>query len=80
MNFIMNNNSASSSAAASAVVNGRVKRKGSLLVDIFILFITDRENVRCGFTTGDKNSALHCFFFVLCYNTTYYHENKGRFS
>lgn len=34
MNFIMNNNSAPSSAAASAVVNGRVKGKYSLLVDM----------------------------------------------
>jgi len=42
--IINNNNSASSSAAASAAVSaavgGRVKRKYSLLLDIFMIFLT----------------------------------------
>ncbi len=38
--IINNNNSASASAAASAAVGGRVKRKYSLLFDIFMICIT----------------------------------------
>ncbi len=38
--IINNNNSASSSAAAAAATGGRVKRKHSILFDIFMIFIT----------------------------------------
>ena len=38
--IINNNNSASSSAAASAAVVGRVRRKRSLLFDLFMICIT----------------------------------------
>lgn len=38
--IINNNNSASSSAAAAAAVGGRVKRKYSLLFDIFMICMT----------------------------------------
>ena len=38
--IINNNNSASSSAAASAAVGGRVRRRYSLLFDIFMICIT----------------------------------------
>ena len=38
--IINNNNRASSSAAAAAATGGRVKRKHSILFDIFMIFIT----------------------------------------